>query len=357
MLIIKNERGGILMIGERRSAILGLIIDYYIKTGEPLGSKTLCQMLPYSISSATIRNEMAFLTSLGYLEQRHTSGGRVPTKAAYRYYVDNLLPQRELSAFEKERIFETLSINASDPERLLADSSRLLSELTGCTAFYSIVKDSLDCVQGVELIPAGNSKAMLVMLSVGGKIKSSICRVNCNIDDEFKRLFYSVTQSYFVGVPLGEINLSLLQSASTQLGARMFDLLPILSSLCSLCAEAAQGSLVINGETKLLSQPELGDSVYPLLALLTEKKKLERLLNEFAKTNMNTALFIGDENPVYEMKNTTTALGRFTYNEVQTATLGIIGSLRIDYKSVLPRVDYIMKTTAKLLKEGGFIYE
>ena len=72
------------MLGERRSAILEMIIDYYIRTGEPMGSKTLCQMLPYSISSATIRNEMAFLTSVGFLEQRHTSGGRVPTKAAYR---------------------------------------------------------------------------------------------------------------------------------------------------------------------------------------------------------------------------------------------------------------------------------
>ena len=82
------------MIGERRSAILNLIIDYYIKTGNPLGSKSLCEMLPYSISSATIRNEMAFLTDIGFLEQRHTSGGRVPTKASYRYYIDSYLPTK-----------------------------------------------------------------------------------------------------------------------------------------------------------------------------------------------------------------------------------------------------------------------
>ncbi len=345
------------MIGERRAAILGLITDYYIKTGEPLGSKNLCNMLPYPISSATIRNEMAYLTSVGFLEQRHTSGGRVPTKAAYRYYIDNLMPQHSLSPFEKQQINEVLSINASDPERLLSDAARLLSELTGCAAFYSTVKDPLDCVQGVQLIPAGNNKVMLVMLSVGGKIKSSVCRLECNPDEELIAAFYGIAQKLIIGTPLTEVNMSLIQSAAPLLGARIFDLLPILSSLTSLCKEAAEGSLVINGEVKLLSQEELGENAYSLLLLLAKKKKLEGLLNEFAKTNMSTALFIGDENPVYELKSTATAIAKFNYNRVQTATLGFIGSLRIDYKTILPRVDYIMKTVSNLLKEGGFKYE
>lgn len=345
------------MFGERRAAILGLITDYYIKTGEPLGSKSLCSMLPYSVSSATIRNEMAYLSSIGFLEQRHTSGGRVPTKAAYRYYVDNLMPYQELSPFEKEQINEALSVNASDAERLLADAADLLSQATGCASFYSIVKDPLDCVQGVQLIPSGGGKAMLVMLTVGGRIKSSVCKLSCTPDEEFLKAFYELTQKIIIGVPLSDINLSLIQSAAPLLGDRIFDMLPILSSLCSLCKEAGEGTLVINGETKLLSQSELGDSVYSLLAFLAKKKRLEKLLNEFAATNMKTALFLGDENPVYEMKNTATAIAKFNYNRVQSATLGIIGSLRIDYKTILPRVDYIMKTVSNLLTEGGFKYE
>ena len=345
------------MLGERRSAILSLITDYYIKTGEPLGSKNLCQMLPYPISSATVRNEMAFLTSVGYLEQRHTSGGRVPTKAAYRYYIDNLLKASPLTPYEREQINEQLSVNASDPERLLSDAAKLLSETTGCAAFYSTVKDPYDCVQGVELIPTGGGKVMLVMLSVGGKIKSSVCKVHCTVDSEFKKIFYEVAREYFIGVPLSDINLSLLQSTAAMLGARIFDMLPLLSSLCSLCMEASEGTLVINGETKLLSQSELGNDAYNLLILLARKKKLEGLLNDFAKTNIGSALFIGDENPVYELKNTATAIAKFHYNNTQTATLGVIGSLRIDYKSVLPRVDYIMKTVSILLKEGGLKYE
>lgn len=345
------------MIGERRSAILGLIIDYYIKTGEPMGSKTLCQMLPYPISSATIRNEMAALSTMGFLEQRHTSGGRVPTKMAYRYYVDNLLEPKKLTLYEEQKINEILSVNASDPERLLSDASKLISEVTGCASFFSTIKDPLDCVQGVELIPAGNNKAMLVMLTVGGKIKSSVIKLNCVVDDSFKEIFYSITNRVFVGVPLGDINLSLVQSTAPLLGSKIFDMLPILTSLCSLCREAANGTMEINGATKLLSQDELGNNVYSLLTLLAEKQKLEALLTGFARTKSATGLFIGDESPMYELKNTAMAVAKYKYNNNQIATLGIIGSLRIDYSTILPRIDYIMKECATLLKEGGVKYE
>lgn len=345
------------MIGERRAAILGLIIEHYIKTGEPMGSKTLCQLLPYSISSATIRNEMAYLSDIGFLEQRHTSGGRLPTKASYRYYVDNLINPKSLTQWEHQKINEILSVNASDPERLLADGAKLLADVTGCASFYSTVRDPLDCIQGVDLIPAGNQRAMLVMLSVGGKIKSSICRITCPVDDDFKRLFYFIINEYFIGTPLADVNLSLIQSTAPKLGSAVFDMLPVLTSLCSLCSEASQGSLEIYGETNLLSQEDLAGDVYKLLSFLTQRSKFEQLLERISRGAISSALILGDENPVYELRNTAMAAGKFDYNESQKATLGIIGSLRIDYETVLPRVDYIMNTVSQLLREGGIRYE
>ena len=198
---------------------------------------------------------------------------------------------------------------------------------------------------------------MLVMLTLGGKIKSSVCSLGCKVDDEFKKAFYDFTREYFVGTPVDEIDLSYIQSAAPMLGLRLFDMLPLLSSLCSLCQEAADGSLMLTGETKLLSQTELGNSVYNLLVLLAGREKLETLLTRFAKANIQQTLVIGDENPVYDLKNTTMALARFDYNNSQIATLGIIASLRIDYKTILPRVDYIIKLTRTYLKEGGIKYE
>lgn len=345
------------LIGERRAAILSIIIDSYIKTGEPIGSKTLASLLPYRISSATIRNEMAYLSELGFLEQMHTSGGRIPSKASYRYYVNNLLVPKQLTDYEKGYITEKLSVNAGDPERLLHDATTLLAETTHCAAFCNTIKDDYDSIQGADLIPAGNSKAMLVMLTVGGKIKSSVCRVDCPVDDTFKSLFYYIMAEYFIGTPLTDVNIGLIQSTVPVLGIKTFDMLPVLTSLCSLCKEASESAVFIEGETNLFSHEELGSNVYRLLSFLAAKDHLKQLMEEYAKSGRETELLIGDENVHYELKNTATALGKFNYNNSQTAVLGIIGSTRIDYSIILPRVEYIMKTVKEFLQKGGVTFE
>jgi heat-inducible transcriptional repressor len=300
---------------------------------------------------------MAYLTDIGFLEQRHTSGGRVPTKASFRYYVNNLLNPKELTPWEMQRISEILSTNASDPERLLADASKLLADITGCAAFYSTIKDDLDCVQGIELIPAGNNKAILVMLTVSGKIKSSVCNLSKPLDDQFKKLFYYMTREFFIGVPLNEVDLSLVQSTAPLLGEKVFDMLPVLSSLCSLCQEASNGTLEIVGETHLLNQEELGSDVYKILMLMADKSKLQNLLSNLVSKQNGTALFIGDENPVYDLKNTVMTVSKLTYNETQIATLGVIGPLRMDYEAILPRINYIANNVSKILKVGGIEFE
>jgi heat-inducible transcriptional repressor len=318
-----------------------------------MGSKTLCQLLPYSVSSATVRNEMAYLSQLGYLEQRHTSGGRVPSKASYRYYVDDIMEPRPVSDYDKKIIDEVLSVNAGDPERLLADASKLISQYTHCTGFCCSIEDPLDCIQGVDLIPAGNSKAMLVMLTMGNKIKSSLINIQCPIDDEFRYVFYEVMNRLFVGTPLTDVNLSLVQRCVLIAGERVFDLLPILTSLCSLCSEASQSKLTLEGETNLLSHDELGNEVYRIFSLFADKDKLIDFSKLFASSNAQRALFIGDENPVFELKNTSTIISKFTYGNSQNAVLGMVGSTRIDYKTILPCVEYIFNTVNTLLAKGG----
>lgn len=341
------------MISERRLAILNLIIEHYLKTGEPMGSKTLCQLLPYSVSSATIRNEMAYLSELGFLEQRHTSGGRVPSKASYRYYVDNLMNKTELSEYEKSKIYDTLSVNAGDPERLLANAARLLAQYTHCLGFCCAIEDPLDCIQGVDLIPAGNSKAMLVMMTVGNKIKSSLININCPIDENFRMLFYEVMNRLFIGTPLTEVNQVLIQRSVIIARERIFDILPALTSLCALCSEASHSTLTLEKETNLLSHTELGGDVYRLLSFLADREQMIKLSKHFAHSNIKRTMFIGDENPFLEMKNTTTIISKFTHGNNQLATLGIIGSVRIDYEKIVPCVEYIFNTVDDLLSKGG----
>ncbi len=343
------------MISERRTAILNLIIEHYLQTGEPMGSKTLCSLLPYSISSATIRNEMAYLSQLGFLEQRHTSAGRVPSKASYRYYVDRLMQQQDVTEYEIDKINKFLSVNAGDPERLLSDAAKLLCEYTHCASFYCTLEDPLDCIQGIDLIPAGNSKAMVVMLTAGSKIKSSLINMQCPVDDEFRYTFYSLVNKYFISTPLAEVNQAFIQTCAVAAGERVFDFLPVLTSLCSLCDEASKTKFVLDGETNLLSHQELGSDVYKLLSFLAGREQLTEFVKKFAQSGESNALFIGDENPIYEMKNTSTFISQFTYGNNQKAALGIIGSIRIDYKKIIPRVRYIVTTVDKLLFGGGIV--
>lgn len=343
------------MISERRLAILNLIIEHYINTGEPMGSKTLCSLLPYSVSSATVRNEMAYLSELGLLEQRHTSGGRIPSKASYRYYIDSLMQEQSVTPYAAQKINEILSVNAGDPERLLADAAMLISSYTNCAGFSCLLEDELDCIQGVDLIPAGNSKAMLVMLTVGSRIKSSLINLNCPLDDNFRYLFYEVMNRRFIGTPLTEVSKTLIQSSVLIAEERVFDLIPALTSLCSLCGEASQSKLTFEGETNLLSHTELGGDAYRLLSFLAEKNKMLELVKAVSRKNVKTAMFIGDENPVYELKNTSTVIACFTYGKNQRAAIGMIGSTRIDYKYIIPVVRYIINTAEKLLNKGGAI--
>ena len=341
------------MISERRHAILGLIIEHYLRTGEPIGSKALCQLLPYSISSATIRNEMAYLTQLGFLEQRHTSGGRGPSKTSFRYYVDNIMKEKPISEYEMNKINEALSVNSGDPERLLLDACKLLEEYSHCAAFCATLEDPYDCIQGVDLIPAGNQKAMLVMLTVGSKIKSSLINMPCALDEDFRQKFYDVSAKFLVGTPLTDVNLALIQSAVGVAGTRIFDMLPALTSLCALCDEASHSKLSLEGETNLLSHEELGSDLYKILGLLTDKKQLMELSKRFANSNHTKLLMIGDENPLYEMKNTSTLIAKFNYEGGQKAVLGVIGSMRIDYESILPKIKYIINTVDTLLSKKG----
>lgn len=341
---------------DRSSLILGKIIEEYIRSGEPMGSKTLASLLPYTVSSATIRNEMARLGELGYLEQRHTSGGRIPSLTSYRYYVNNIMQPQKVTAREASHIYEALSVNASDPERLLADAARLCADVTGCAAFASAHSDRLDCVQGVEIIPAGSGKVMLIVLSTGGRIKSSLCRVQCAVDSAFTDAFYALCNRYFIGTPLEDVNLSLIQSTAQFLGAQIFEMLPILTALCALCREAARSALFIEGETNLLAHEELGPALAPILSFLADRESLKKQLADYAQRGSSMELFIGGENTCYALKKTVTMIASFSYGSAQRATLGVIGSTRIDYARIIPRVSFICETVGKLLKQGGVSY-
>lgn len=344
-------------VGERQKLILSLIIEQYIKTGEPVGSKAVSQMLPFTVSSATIRNEMSSLTELGLLEQRHTSGGRIPSKSAYRYYINNLMIAGEMPQFQKDRVNTALSVNAGDHQRLLTDCVRLLAKVTNCVSFCTNVADLNDLVQGVELIPAGRSKAMLVMLTSGGIIKSSVCKIDGAIDEKFKTAFYSIVKEKLVGTPLIEVTIPMVQSLAVSLGDMVFKMVPVLVSFASLCSEATKNDIFIAGETNLLAHQELGDGALGVLAFLASKEVFMEAVNRQMNIPEQKAVFIGDENARYELADATMVLSKYYNSQRFGGVIGILGSTRLDYSNLIPEFDYITSLVDQLLSERGATHE
>ena len=212
----------------RKQHILAIIIERYISTGEPVGSKAICTEMGNSVSSATIRNDMSDLVEAGLLEQPHTSAGRIPSQAGYRYYVDNLMTSYELGAEEQERIKIWLHSFSGEPDKLLEKAGSILAELTDCVAVTSSPADSEAHIKRIELVPLSRHTAMIVLFATSGILKSAVVRSETEINVDIAEVFYNICQTYFTGKCVSDINITLIQTLVASLGDRVFIMSPFL---------------------------------------------------------------------------------------------------------------------------------
>ena len=205
-------------ISERKQKILAAIVEQYIETGEPVGSKGLVEKLGLALSSATIRNEMSELSALGLLEQPHTSAGRIPSHSGYRYYVDNLMNKYELNAPQRRKIEADMSTGEGDPERLLEKAGEVLADLTNCAAVSTMPKGESVLIKRIEIVPIGTRTAMIVLLTSGGIIRSRVCRLDFELSGSMIELFYNLTAAKLLGCPIRDVNTVMLQTLAASLG-------------------------------------------------------------------------------------------------------------------------------------------
>ena len=194
-------------LSERKEKILAAIVEHFIATGEPVGSKTLLEKSDLNVSSATVRNEMAELASMGYIEQPHTSAGRVPSQMGYRYYVDNLMNQYDLPVQEK-RLIESKIRNANgEPQQILEQAGQVLAEITNCATVSTTPYDEHAVIRRVEIVPIGTRTAMMVMLSSSGILKSKVCRTDVEITVDIIETFYNIVNQHFIGKSADEVSI------------------------------------------------------------------------------------------------------------------------------------------------------
>ncbi len=333
---------------ERKKQILAIITERYIATAEPVGSKAICAYMGNAVSSATIRNDMADLVELGLLEQPHTSAGRVPSQAGYRYYVDHLMTSYELGVDEQERIKIWLQSFSGEPDKLLEKAGNILAELTNCVAVSSSPSDDEAFIRRIELVPLSDHTAMIVLLATSGILKSAVVRCEAEINVEIAEIFYNICQTYFTGRNVADITLTFIQTLVASLGDKVFVMSPFLCAISDLCGAVKTTEIHLKGQNNILNHTELSEDAFRLMDFMHRGTPLESIINS-QKKPLNVS--IGTENPYRELSNSTTIFSKYSVGERDSGAIGIIGPTRLDYARLISTIRYLAGVIGTMLTE------
>ncbi len=336
-------------LNERKQKILAAVIELYVETGEPVGSKLLSSKLGLGLSSATIRNEMSELAAMGFLEQPHTSAGRIPSHMGYRYYVDRLMGKLQLDDNQRRRIEAGVTLKEGDPERLLEKAGEVLADLTNCATVSTMPGGEGVLIRRVEMVPVGARTAMLVLLTTGGVIRSRICRLDNELENSTIETFYNLSAAQLNGKPVTSINTAMLQTLAASLGPEALTMLPLLAAVADLAAEAEDTEILLEGQSNLLNHRDYEGTAFELLEFLNKAKPLNHLISS-SKNELD--IHIGKENLYRQLEKSSVILARYTIGIKEGGAIGLIGPTRIDYSKIIPSVKYLTDLVGKLLTEA-----
>ena len=336
-------------LGERKQRVLAAIIEAYILSGEPVGSKTVVEKLDNAVSSATIRNEMAELSALGYLEQPHTSAGRVPTAQAFRLYIDKLMKRRRLGEDAQRELDDMLKSSASDPERLIEEASQALAASTGCAAVTTTPDQQGTAIRRIEVMRVSPRSAVLLLMTSAGVLRSRMCRFDFEVEGELLQKLGGALSEAFVGLPLTGVGLPQVQGLLVSLGEYGLSCAPALTAFYELVHEAAEADVMLSGQLNLLRHPDYQlDRARSRLDFLARR---ELLVDMLAAHPGGLRVVLGNESHRPELDGSSIIVTRYLLGDGADGSIGIIGPLRMDYAAAIPRLEYIAKTVGRLLTE------
>ena len=332
----------------RKMRILQAIIDDYILTASPVGSRTIAKSTDIGLSSATIRNEMSDLEEMGFLEQPHTSAGRIPTHRGLRYYLDHLMKPQPLEDAARGEIDALFNYCDPDPDRVLEGATRMLAKETGCFAISTTISRQSLFVKRIEIIPATAHTVVILLLCSNGMVKNKVCRVNFNLTPNVVDFFQSFANGRLAGRSLNEITAQYINSMAFTLGEHTDIFAPLLAAIYELCREACEGALYRSGTGNLLEHPELRNVADRLYRLLDSREEMLRIIG--SREN-DLFVSVGRENARPEMENSSMIVARYRIGEDSIGALGLVGPVRMDYARLIPHVEYFAGMLSRMLSD------
>lgn len=320
---------------DRKKKILKVVIEDYIRTAEPVGSKAIASEMGGKVSSATIRNELADLVELGYLEQPHTSAGRVPSPKGYRLYVNELMEQQRLSLAETEKINQSLQMKMEELDRILSQAGRAVSSFVNYPTYMSVTGRKTLTAKRFELLPVDERSCIVVMMMSDDRVKSQLLRLQLKVDLDQLPTLVSLLNGHFAGVSPSEMNHRLMNVAE-QIPPQLFLLLSqTISYAADSLEEAGQREIVTAGTKELLKLPEFrdADKAHQLMSFMTDSKENLPLPDDGPMK-----ILIGPENVIDALKNTSVVVASYDIGDDMRGLIGVVGPTRMDYASVAARL-------------------
>ena len=333
---------------ERKKKVLRCIVDLYIRTAEPVGSKAIAELPDMNYSSATIRNEMADLLAMGYLEQPHTSAGRIPSAAGYRLYVDELMQDYRLSMDEAHSINAAIEEKMQRVDKMVERVAKLVSQATDLPAISLASRQGGATVKRFDLIQAGNGSFILVLMCSNDEVFNKLIKLPVEIAESDLKVLGALLNATMADLNAEEFTPALLERVMHSAGAAA-SLVPVIVEFTTqTLRQQASTNMAVAGRARLLQQPEYRN--------IDKAQRMLTTLDEDAFSNLpavmqnanGTKVLVGPENVAEELKDTSVVMTKFDIGDGLQGMIGVVGPTRMDYAKVTARLSYFAESLSKM---------
>lgn len=343
-------------LDERKRKILKAIIQTYLETGEPVGSRTISKYTDLNLSSATIRNEMSDLEELGYIIQPYTSAGRIPSDMGYRLYVDELMKEKEKETAE----IKELMIEKTDKmEKVLKQVVKVLASNTNYATMITSPTYHRNKLKFLQLSRVGESQLLTVVVVEGNLVKNHIIDLTEPMDDETVLKLNLLLNTQLNGISIEEINLAMISRLKEQAGIHSAVISSVIDAVAQAIAPDEEDmKIYTSGATNIFKYPELADTskASELISAFEEKQALAEFVkdvaeSEYGSENTGIQVYIGNESPVKTMKDCSVVTATYDLGEGMQGTIGIIGPKRMDYENVMDNLKTLKNQLDNIFKK------
>ena len=333
---------------ERKKKVLRSIVDLYIRTAEPVGSKAIAELPDMKYSSATIRNEMADLTAMGYLEQPHTSAGRVPSAAGYRLYVDELMMDYRLSMDETKSISSAIEEKMQQVDRMVEKVAKLVSQATDLPAISLASRHGGATVKRFDLILAGAGSFILVLMLSNDEVVNKLIKLPLNVEETDLKVLSAVLNATMTKLDPDDYTAELLERVMMSAGAAATLVPVIVEFTTDTLRRQARTNMAVAGQMRLLGQPEYRDIDKAQRVLTTLDEDTLSNLPAVLRNENGTQVLVGPENVAQELKDTSVVMTKFDIGDGMHGMIGVVGPTRMDYAKVTARLSYFAESLSKM---------